>query len=381
MRYCRKCLMPDTRPRISFNEEGVCNACLYAKDKEEIDWDKRRREFEELLSRCRSKDGYWDCIVPWSSGKDSSYITHRLKFEFGMNPLLVTVAPQIQTEEGRHNQQVFLELGFDHILFTLNPRVHKALSKRHFIKYGDPWMAWSQAINSIPVKTAVDFKIPNIFYAEHGETEYGGKVLSKKHQRERDLAEVREIMIGHDPKEWIGGEVSLNDLAPYVYPDAKDIERVGVKAHYFGYYFRWNAYENYLYAKKHWAFMTVKDGETELDLPGVPKKGRTQGTFTNYDSIDDRLDNIYYYLQYIKFGFGRAVRDASRLIQNNVLTREEGLRLARSYDGEFPSRTFNDFLDWTGITEKEFWKVVDSHRNPQIWEKKDNEWRPRHLLR
>jgi len=373
--------MPDTRPRIVFNEEGVCNACLHAESKKKIDWDERRKELEDLLAKHRSKNGYWDCIVPWSSGKDSSSIAYKLKFEFGMNPLLVTVAPQVQTEEGRHNQEAFLNLGFDHILFTLNPRVHKRLSKKHFIQYGDPWMAWTQAINSIPVKVAVDFGISNIFYAEHGETEYGGKVLSKKHQRERDLAEVRNIMVGHDPKEWLDEEITLNDLTPYNYPDIKDIKRVDAKAHYFGYYFRWNSYENYLYAKRHWDFMTVQDGETSADLPEVSKKGRVQGTFTNYDSIDDKLDNIYYYLQYIKFGFGRAVRDGSRLIQNKVITRDEGLRLAREYDGEFPSRTFKDFLNWSGITEDEFWKVVNSFRRPQIWNKENKEWKLKYPLK
>jgi len=366
--------MPSTRPRVTFNEKGICNACEYAEKKKKIDWQKRRGELEKLLDKCRSKKGYWDCIVPWSSGKDSSMVAHRLKFEFNMHPLLVTVAPQIQTDEGRHNRDVFLDLGFDHILFTLNPKVHKRLSKRHFMQYGDPWMAWSQAVNSIPVKVAVDLNIPNIFYAEHGETEYGGKVLSAKHQRERDLKEVREIMIGHDPKEWVDEEISLTDLAPYIYPETKDIERVGIKAHYFGYYHRWNAYENYLYAKRNWDFMTVQEGHTDFDLPGIERKGRTEGTFTNYDSIDDKLDNIYYFLQYVKFGFGRAVRDASRLIQNGVITREKALGLARKYDGEFPARTFRDFLNWNDISESDFWKTVDSFRKPDIWKKEKNEW-------
>lgn len=381
VRYCKKCLMSTTRPRIIFDKEGVCNACRNAEEKwNNVDWKSRRKEFENLLDRYRSKDGYWDCIVPWSSGKDSSTIAHRLKFEFNTNPLLVTVAPQIQTEEGRHNQQSFLDLGFDHILFTLNPKVHKKLAKKHFIQYGDPWMAWSQAINSTVIKIAVEFNIPNVFYAEHGETEYGGKILSKRHQKERDITEVRQIMVGHDPKEWLDDGISLKDLSPYIYPDKKKIKKVGVKAHYFGYYFRWNSYENYLYAKKHWDFMIVQEGDTNLDLPGVLKKGRTQGTFTNYDSIDDKLDNIYYYLQYIKFGFGRAVRDASRLIQNRVITREKGLELARRYDGEFPSRTFKDFLEWTQISEKEFWKVVDSFRSPDIWEKVNGQWRLKYPL-
>ncbi len=381
VKYCKKCLMPNTRPRITFNADGVCNACEHAEKKKKIDWKARRKELEKILDKFRLKNGYWDCIVPWSSGKDSSMIAHRLKFEFNMHPLLVTVAPQIQTEEGKYNQEVFLELGFDHLLFTLNPKVHKKLAKKHFIQYGDPWIAWSQAVNSIPMKVAVSLNIPNIFYAEHGETEYGGKVLSKKHQKERNLREVREIMIGHDPVEWVDDDITLNDLAPYIYPDKKDIERAGVKAHYFAYYHKWNAYEQYTYAKRHWNFMVAQKGKTDLDLPGVPKRGRTQGTFTNYDSIDDKLDNIYYYLQFIKFGFGRAVRDASRLIQNGVITREKGLELARKYDGEFPSRTFKDFLEWTNVSEEKFWKIIDSHRSPDIWKKVDGKWRLKFQLK
>jgi N-acetyl sugar amidotransferase len=381
MRYCKKCLMPDTRPGIIFDEEGVCMGCRHAEQRRRVNWNTRRKEFVKLLAKYKRKDGGHDCIVPWSSGKDSSTVAHRLKFEFGMNPLLVKVAPQIETEEGRENRERFLNQGFDFVQVTLNPKVHKKLSRKFFLKRGDPWFVWSQAVAAVPYRIAVNFNIPLIVYAEHGESMYGGKVRSEKDRKERDITFAKEVWGMSDPKKWAGNGITLNDVEIYRYPPLKEIKKAGIKAIYFGYYFKWVAYRNYLYAKKHWNFQSQKQGHTIVDWPGTTKKGRTEGTFTNFDSIDDKLDGIYYYLQYIKFGFGRAVRDASRAIQAGIINRKEGLKLAKKYDGEFPKRYFKDFLEWTGVTEKEFWKVVDSFRSPDIWGKKDGKWKLKYPLK
>lgn len=364
MRHCTRCLMPSTRPRIQFDAEGVCNACRNAEAKACIDWEARRREFLEYVERYRAKSGPYDCIVPWSGGKDSSYIAHRLKFEFGLNPLLVTFSPLLPNAVGAENRERLLCLGFDHVMVRPNQKVARRLARRFFLERGNPKVAWDAGVNTIPVQVAVKYGIPLVFYAEHGESEYGGRVLSEESKKLRDLAEVLEHQIGDDPGNWTDEEIGERDLAPYLYPEAAVIERVGVRAMYFAYFFRWSMLENYRYIKKVMPFATAP-------------KGRTDGTFTDFDSLDDKIDNLYYYLQFIKFGFGRATRDACRMIQNGQMSRAEGLELARKYDDEFPETHFQDNIDYLGVTATEFAEMVDQHRNQEIWKREGNQWKLR----
>ena len=366
--YCKKCLMPNSRPRVVFDAEGVCNACRYAEEKwKNVNWDERKKEFLDLIGPYRSKNGYWDCIVPWSGGKDSSSIAYKLKFEYGMNPLLVTFSPQLPNEVGNHNREALIQAGFDHLFFRPDQRVHRKLARRFFIERGHQKVAWDTGVNTIPVIVALKFQIPLIFFAEHGESEYGGKVLSKESNKLRNFTEVIEHQIGDDPRNWVDDDITIKDLQPYLYPDLGEIRKVGVKALYFAYFFKWSSYENYLYVKDKYDFR-------------VCPSGRTEGTFTNFDSLDDKSDNLYYHMQYIKFGFGRAVRDASRMIQNKQLTRAEGLELAKKYDHEFPALYLKEMLEYLKLTEKEFYEIVDKHRNPEIWKKEGGEWKLRYPL-
>lgn len=367
VRYCSRCIMPDTRPRIVFDDEGVCNACRNTERKERIDWDARRAEFLSLVEPHRSKDGRWDCVVPWSGGKDSSTIAYRLKFEFGLNPLLVTFSPLIPNEIGNRNREALINLGFDHVYVRPNQRVHRHLARRFVVERGNPKVAWDAGINAVPVQVAVRFGIPLVFYAEHGETEYGGRVLNEDSGKMRDLAEVLEHQVGDDPRNWVDDVVSEGDLNPYVYPDASDVRSVDLRAFYFAYFFRWSMLENYRFLRTKMPFCTHPDG-------------RTVGTFTDFDSLDDKTDNIYYYLQYIKFGFGRAVRDACRMIQNDQISREEGLELARRHDGEFPEEYLDDVLEYLQMTRSELTSVIDMHRNHELWARDCGEWCLTHPL-
>ena len=365
VRYCKTCLMPDTRPRIEFDAAGVCNACRTAERKNEIDWDKRRQEFLDLVEEHRATEGPYDCVVPWSGGKDSSTIAHRLKFEFGLNPLLVTFSPLMPSEIAAHNREALIREGFDHLMVRANQKVSRRLSKRFFVERGDPKIHWNAGINSVPVRAAVNYKIPLIFYAEHGESEYGGRTLSEDHMKMRDFAEVLEHQIGDDPANWMDGEIEEKDLAPYVYPDQDEIEAGGVKALYFSYFFRWSMLDNWNYLKD------------KIDFRTEPN-GRTDGTFTDFDSLDDKIDNLYYHMQFIKFGFGRCVRDACRMIQNGQMTRDEGLELVRKYDDEFPKSHHEEHLEYLGLSEAEFTETIDKHRDPQIWERQGNQWVLKH---
>ncbi len=364
IRYCKRCLMPNSRPRIQFDENDICNACHTAKRKNDIDWEARRAEFLDYVERYRPKSGPYDCIVPWSGGKDSSSIAHRLKFEFGLNPLLVTFSPLLPTEIGEHNCVEMLKVGFDQILVRPNQAVSRHLARRFFVERGNPKVHWDAGVAAAPMQIAVKFGIPLVFYAEHGPSEYGGYVLSEENMKVQDYTEVLENQIGDHPQNWLDEYIQEKDLAPYVLPSFEDIQKAEVTALYFGYFFRWSMYENYDYIKDKFDFRT-------------DPRGRTDGTFTNFDSLDDKIDNLYYHMQFVKFGFGRTVRDACRMIQNDQMTRTEALALAEKYDDEFPQQYLSENLEFLGMTEPECMETIDLHRNSEIWNFDGNHWKLR----
>ena len=359
--------MPDSRPRIVFNNDGICNACTNSLDKQKINWEDKKKEFLKLVDEIKDyslkNNLSYDCIVPWSGGKDSTSIALKLKFEFKLNPLLVTFSPLILNEIGDFNRNLLSKLGFDAIFIRPNQKVSKYLSKRFFTERGNPKVAWDAGVNAGPVRVAVNYKIPYIFYAEHGESEYGGLVLSEESKKKRDLREVIEHQIGDYPENWVNEEITLKDLHPYIYPSETEIKKTNIQAYYFSYFFKWSMLENYEYTIK-----KIPNFKTKAD-------GRTKGTFTNFDSLDDKIDCLYYYMQYIKFGFGRATRDACRMIQNNQMTRNEGIKLARKYDDEFPVEDFNEVLNYLDISKDNFQEIVDKHRNNEIWKSSiNNKW-------
>jgi hypothetical protein len=266
------------------------------------------------------------------------------------------------------NREAMIQLGFDHIFFRPNQRVHRHLARRFFVERGNPKVAWDAGVNAMPLQVAVQYGIKLVFYAEHGESEYGGRVLREESSKMRDLTEVIEHQVGDDPRNWVDDVVSEADLNPYLYPDADDVEANGVRAYYFAYFHRWSMLENYHFIRDKLPFSTHP-------------AGRTQGTFTDFDSLDDKSDDLYYYLQYVKFGFGRAIRDACRMIQNNQMTRAEGLELAQKYDGEFPDEHLDAMLDYLSMDRDELVATIDLHRNPELWSEEDGEWRLRYPVR
>lgn len=351
--------MPSSRPRIFIDKNKICNACKYKLSRKKIDYKKRERELENILSKYRSKKGEYDCIVPWSGGKDSSYIAHMLKFKFNMNPLLVTFSPLIPSDVGIHNRRALIKSGFDHLHFTADTKISSYLSKRFFIERGNPKIAWDAGINAIPIKTAIEKKIKLIFYAEHGESHYGGRVLNKNSEKIRDLEEIFEHQVGDDPKNWIDDNVKLTDLNPYIMPSKSIMKKSGINCLYFAYFNDWDVYRNYEYIKK------------KIDFKTHPK-GRSPGTFTNFDSLDDHIDSIYYHMQYIKFGFGRSWRDASRQIQLGKINVKKAKKYIQDFDSEIDDDDLTKTLDFLNMNRYEFFEIIDNHRNDEIWKKKGN---------
>ena len=358
IQFCAQCLMPSTRPRMQIMEDGRCSACHWADTKKEIDWDARAEEFRVLVSGAGGSGQPYDCVVPFSGGKDSAAIAWRLKKEFGLRPLLVTYGQLLWTEAGHHNFDQVCNAGFDIFYWRVDQRVSRRLAKRFFIERGHPKQHYDAGVNSVPVITALKFNIPTVFYAEAGDLEYGGHVLSDEHRRTRDLAEVLENQVGDHSANWATDGLSAADLYPYIYPELGDFP---LKAYYFSHFFKWSVYENYQLVSR------------ELDWQ-LAEGGRSMGSFEGWDSIDDKIDDLDWFMMFVKFGFGKATRMASRLIQNGHMTREEGLKAVRQYDGEFPERYLEDILQYMDMNHVLFEETVDLHRNPEIWKQEGGKW-------
>jgi N-acetyl sugar amidotransferase len=380
--HCKRCLMPSSRPRIVFTD-GVCNACHWAEERHDINYEERADLFGMLVEKHKKHPAY-DMIVPFSGGKDSAYIAYQLR-AMGYNPLLVTYGQLMWTDVGRHNWHAVRDAGFDILYWGVNQRVSRQLARRFFIERGHPKQHYDSGVNSVPIITSRQMGIPLVIYAEHGESEYGGLVLSEDHRRRRDLDEVLENQVGDDARNWATDGLSEADMWPYVYPDNVD----GIEAVYFSWYFPWDILHNAKTAKNKLGFKQANSrnrwwhpdkGKWLHYSPSshshrrwlidecYPKWwGKSDGSFEGFDSIDDKIDDLDFYMMHIKFGFGRATRMASRLIQRGHMEREDALKLVEIFDGEFPGTYFKDVLEYLDMTQDELFATVEQHRNPEIW--------------
>ncbi len=360
--------MPSTRPRMTMTD-GVCNACLNALAKKEVNWLYRATEFAHIAEDMRDEQsGPYHCVVPFSGGKDSAAIALKLKKEYGLNPLLVCYGQLLWTDVGRHNFERVRQHGFDIVNFMPNGRVQRDLARQFFIERGHPKQHYDAGVNATPLRVAQAFGIKTVWYAEHGESEYGGHVRNQEATRTRDLDEVLENQIGDDPRNWAQDGIPLRDLAPYIMPDTD------ITAYYWSYFHKWDTYENYTYCRDELGFVGEPHVVLKTEVPEIADLTRSCGTFVGWDSIDDMIDDLDFFMMHIKFGFGRATRQACRLIQNGHITRTEGLKWARMYDGELPKRYMPQILEYLRMDLEEFTKIVDQHRNPEIWLQDGDSW-------
>jgi len=365
--YCTKCVVSNQRPRITFDERGVCSACQHAERKKAINWDERENELHKLLDKYRSKDGSYDVVAPCSGGKDSSYVAHQLKHKYGMHPLTATFAPNLYTDIGWQNWQNFVNSGFDNVLMTPNGKVNRLFTRIAFEKLGDPFQPFIYGVKAFPLQIAVKYGIPLIMYAEDGEVEYGGEDKNAERATiELDTDMTRTYFSGIAPEDWTKYGLSREELHPYILPTPEELQRASIDYRYFGYFKKWVPQENARYASEHTGFQTNPE--------------RSEGTYSKYASLDDRTDGVHFFLAYIKFGIGRATSDAAHEIRDGHMRREEGVALVRKYDGEFPKKHFKEFLEYVDITEEHFWEVIDSFRLPHLWEKVNGEWKLKHQV-
>lgn len=384
VKFCTKCVISnqrpssvvehsskisDKKPTIHFDAQGICDACRWAEMKNNtIDWKQREKELKELLAKHRRNDGYYDVLVPGSGGKDSTFAAHILKYKYGMHPLTVTWAPHIYTEVGWRNHQHWIHSGFDNYLFHTNGKVHRKLTQLAFLNLLHPFQPFIFGQKNFAPKMAVKFNIPLVFFGEN-EAEYGNKI-ENNFSPFRDWPQVKTkdlyfggVQMSELPKYGI----TKVDLEPYLFPKKEELRQTGVEVRYLGYYLKWIPQEMYYYA--------VKNAGFEAN-----PYGRTEGTYSKYNSLDDRIDGFHYYTTYIKFGLGRASYDAAQEIRSSHLTREEGVTLVKRYDGEFPQRWFKEILDYMMIDEKTFWKTIDKFRPSHLWTKKQSKWQLKHAV-
>jgi len=369
VKFCKKCTISNQRPRIIFDEEGVCSACRFSEFKQnKISWQERESELIELLKRFKRKDGYYEVLVPSSGGKDSAHVAHEMKYRYGMNVLTVTWAPHLYTDIGFNNFQNMMHVGgLDNILGTPNGIIHRKLTKLAFEVIGDPFQPFIYGQTNFPLQVAVKYKIPLIMYGENGEVEYGGDMKNAfRPKRDYKTDHKKHYFSGIAPEELIKYGIEKKHLFNYMSPEHKELDALHAEIHFYGYYKKWVPQENYYYCAENTGFS--------------PNPVRTEGTYSKYASLDDRLDGFHYYLSYIKFGIGRATSDSAHEIRDRHLTREEGAALVKKYDGEFPEKYFKTFLEYCGINEDYFWDVIESWRSTHLWRKVNGKWRLRHTV-
>lgn len=361
VKFCTNCTISNQRPRITFNEHGVCSACQFAEFKRtKIDWDEREKELIALCDKYRKNNGEYDVIVPCSGGKDGSFVAHQLKFKYNMNPLAVTWSPLKASELGRKNLDAFIASGFDNILGTPNGKVTRQLTNLAFKHLGDPFQPFIYGQTNFPMHMAIKHNVSLIMYGENGEVEYGGD-MKNAFKPDREIQDHdKHYFSGFPPEFWAQHGLSEKDLKPFMAPKYEDIVKNKTSIHFMGYYKFWDPQENFYYCSEHTGF--------------TPNSERSEGTYSKYASLDDQIDGFHYYLGFIKFGIGRTTSDASHEIRDGKITREEAIALIKRYDGEFPRKYFKEFLEYCSITEEEVTEVIDSWRSDHLWKKSGNDW-------
>ena len=367
LRWCSSCLAMSTRPRISFDERGWCNACRWTEQKRSLDWDARAVELESLLSRHRSGGARYDCIVPVSGGKDGSYVSYMLKHHHGMSPLCVTVNPALPLELGQRNLRAFADSGYPLLAITPHAGTMRDLNRIGFEELGFPYYGWLIAIHTAVIRVALAMDIHLLFYGEDGEVEYGGSTETA-HDPVYGMDYQRRVYLegGYDDV-LARCDASPADLHYFSFPTETEAAGHRLDITHWSYFEDWDPYRNYLVAKEHCGLQENEDSNP--------------GTFTNFAQNDQALYALHTYLMYLKFGFGRANQDASIEVRRGAMDRSQAVNLVRLYDGQYPEEHIPAYLQHYRMTRDEFDAVLDRWANPELFEKVDGRWRPRFEVR
>jgi N-acetyl sugar amidotransferase len=383
--FCKKSLMSNQRPvstqefsnnlkkkknTLKFDKKGVSDSWRYAQQKKNINFKNREKKLIELLDKHRGKHGEFDCVVPGSGGKDSGYASHILKYKYGMNPLTVTWPPILYTKYGYKNFKNWISTGnLSNISASRDEGTMIKLTKLAVMNLMHPFQTFMLGQKNYPIQIALKKNIPLVFYGEN-EAEHGNPIADNNSSlRDKSYFSYKNIdsiyLGGTSLKDLYNKHgIKKKDLDIFMPPKYEDIKEKKIEVHYLGYYLNWVPQEAYYYAVENCGF--------------IPRPFRTQGTYSKYNSIDDKIDDLHYYTTFTKFGIGRATYDASQEIRNDHLNLEEGKRLIKKYDGEFPDRYLNEILSYLGIKKNNFFKRLDKLRPWHLWKKEKKEWKLRH---
>lgn len=363
LKWCSNCLTMSTRPRISFDEKGWCNACVWTEKKKALNWDARHAELLDLLQKHRRNDGGFDCLVPCSGGKDGSYVAYNLKHKYGMNPLCVTVTPALTLPLGDRNLRAFIESGYNHISINPDHEAMRVLNKTGFIEMGFPYYGWLISIHTAVIRAATAFGIDLIFYGEDGEVEYGGSTETSKNPIYDVHYQKKVYLEGGYERVLSASGLTASQLQFFRFPSDEVLDKNSLQLTHWSYFESWDPYRNYLVAKEYCGLEEAEESNV--------------GTFTNFSQNDQALYALHTYLMYLKFGFGRANQDACIEIRRGAMNREQAVNLVRLYDGHYPEEFIDLYLDYYQMTKSQFLEVLDRYANKELFIKVDDRWAPR----
>jgi len=351
--------MPQTKPDLHMDTEGVCSACRSFESRKEVDWAQREKELLLLLKKFKSNDSNWDCIVPVSGGKDSTYQVVRM-LQLGLNPLCVTSTTCDLSDLGRTNIENIKHLGVDYVEFSPNPLIRAKLNKIGLTEVGD--ISWPEHVGifTIPVRAAVQYKVPLIVWGENSQNEYGGPAAAAENNTlTRGWLEEFGGLLGlrvSDLSEVYGIESKF--LLPYQYPSDAELQQVGVTGLFLGHYYPWDGLANTLIAQAH--------GFTSLDKA-------VEGSMVNYENLDNYQTGIHDYFKFLKFGFSRTTDIACLHLRRGRITRKDALDIVQVRDGKFPwtylGKSLHDILELLDITVDEFIRICDRFTNKKIFKR------------
>jgi N-acetyl sugar amidotransferase len=358
VRYCQTCVTPYNRPNIAFDAAGRCN-CPGKTAKDAIDWTARERDFREVVAHARARSQGYDCLIPVSGGKDSTWQVVTC-LEYGLKPLAVTWRPPGRTEIGRRNLDNLIQLGVDHVDFSINPKVERTFTRVAFERTGTPALPMHMAIFAIPLTVAARYDIPLVVWGENSAFEYGGAAESRRgFQLDRAWLSKHGVTHGTTARDWVSPELSERDLLPYFGPRDEELAAKGILAVFLGHYFRWDPETSLRVAQRH-GFVRREAGA---------KTG-----YYDYADIDDDFISIHHWLKWYKFGFTRTFDNLSIEIRNGRLTREQAVETLRARGDETPHEDIARFCAWLGITQAHFFEVCERFRNRDVWVQRGGTW-------
>jgi len=360
MKYCRRCILPDTRPNLRLDAEGVCNACRSHASRPDIDWKSRAADFKRLVENVRKKGKGFDCVIPVSGGKDSTWQVVTC-LEVGLKALAVTWRPPGRTAIGQANLDNLVKLGVDHIDYSISPKVEARFMVKAFERFGSTAIPMHLALFNIPLFIAVRFGIPLVVWGENSAVEYGAAERAHEgHKLDAAWLATYGVTHGTTAKDWIDGELGEKDLSAYFGPDPDALESLGVRAVFLGHYFLWDPATTYTVAREH-------------GFRGNPGGART-GLY-DYADIDDDFISLHHWMKWYKFGFTRLFDNLSLEIRNGRITRGQAIEMVEAKGDQTPHSDIDKFCAFAGIARQRFFEIAERFRNKEVWQQSGGTWR------